>query len=172
MKSPVQKVVKNYVVSASLRNLGRNHAVKSHSCNHREWVSRLLLNAFSSLQKCHLNRQAFGPDLCFIWNRKLLSFVLPVLVGFGSRVLFTVMFRQWITTYFGKPVHQILANFNPTPLRDVGESCRSAHSTAQPQSSETFLNRRKTDWLLFVRSLQAHSFAFLIDLYGWNHLLL
>ena len=94
MKSPVQKVVKNYVVRASLRNLGRNHAVESHSCDHRKGVSRLLLDAFRSLQKSHLNRQAFGPDLCFIWNRKLLSFFFPVLVGFGSRILFTVMFRQ------------------------------------------------------------------------------
>ena len=131
VKRSVQKVIEDYVVSASLRNLGRNDAVESHCCNHWEWVSRLLLRTFCSLQKGHLNWQTLGPGLCSFGGRKLLSFVFHMPTHLSSRVFNPMLFRSWIITYFGKSVNQILTDSNFAQPWDVCKPRRSTYSTTE-----------------------------------------
>ena len=130
VKSPMQKVVEHNMVSASLRNLGRNNTVESHRCNHREWVTRLLLNTLCSLQKSHLNGQAFGPYLSLFRYRKLLCFVFLQPSCYDRGALSLMLLWHRVTSNLGKPFHQVCLNFYLAPLWQALQPRRSANSTA------------------------------------------
>ena len=129
VKSPMQKVVEHHVVSASLRNLRRNDTIESHRCNHREWVSRLLLDALRSLQKSHLNRKAFGPHLSLFGYRKLLCLVFRQLFCYERGALSLMLFWHRVASNLGKSFHQVYSSFYLAPLWRTFQPRGSANST-------------------------------------------